>query len=371
VYPSTQNAWLTGGITESHARAVARGLHTAMIAVEPEVRAEARSAAEATLLEISKDYSVDYANAAVKRIRAAVDPDGVRVSAMESEGKEYFKLTPVADGYVAQGWFTHLTGTKLATVLQGRRNSLFHQGETGDKPSLDGDAVARDDAGDRLYPDDLSARHVYRQNAMVLGHIADELLTAGDAGVIQGERPHVEISISLDDFVNGARPGELLLMGTSAPDNLSLLAGSLVRELSCDSRVRRVVTRDPSAEAAAQSGRRTEDPEAGLIGRLMAEPSEVVDYGRAHRTVPAGLRRILGRRDRGCIYPGCTRPFVHTHGHHVKHWADGGETSLDNLASLCSTHHHLIHAQGYAVTPTPGKSPNQPGYWTIRPPQRE
>ena len=29
--------------------------------------------------------------------------------------------------------------------------------------------------------------------------------------------------------------------------------------------------------------------------------------------------------------------------HHVKHWADGGETKLDNLVLLCRRHHRLIH----------------------------
>jgi len=30
-------------------------------------------------------------------------------------------------------------------------------------------------------------------------------------------------------------------------------------------------------------------------------------------------------------------------GHHVKHWAQGGETSLCNLVSLCRFHHRLLH----------------------------
>ena len=37
------------------------------------------------------------------------------------------------------------------------------------------------------------------------------------------------------------------------------------------------------------------------------------------------------------------------HGHHVKHWANGGETSLDNLVLLCPTHHRLVHEGGFDV----------------------
>ncbi|MCC5874431.1 MAG: HNH endonuclease [Gammaproteobacteria bacterium] len=36
----------------------------------------------------------------------------------------------------------------------------------------------------------------------------------------------------------------------------------------------------------------------------------------------------------GCRFPGCHRTkFVD--GHHIEHWADGGETRLDNLVSVC------------------------------------
>ncbi len=69
---------------------------------------------------------------------------------------------------------------------------------------------------------------------------------------------------------------------------------------------------------------------------------EVLSVGRKTRTVPAAIRRALRARDRGCRFPGCThRRFVDAH--HVRHWADGGETRLDNLVLLCSRHHTLVH----------------------------
>jgi hypothetical protein len=45
--------------------------------------------------------------------------------------------------------------------------------------------------------------------------------------------------------------------------------------------------------------------------------------------------------------PGCNIRF--TQGHHVKHWANGGETKLSNLLNLCYYHHHLVHDGGYGV----------------------
>jgi hypothetical protein len=73
-----------------------------------------------------------------------------------------------------------------------------------------------------------------------------------------------------------------------------------------------------------------------------------LDVGRRQRTVSTALRRALGARDQGCVFPGCHHArFIDAH--HVKHWADGGDTHLDNLVSLCTTHHRLVHEGGFAI----------------------
>lgn len=33
----------------------------------------------------------------------------------------------------------------------------------------------------------------------------------------------------------------------------------------------------------------------------------------------------------------------------MKHWADGGETNLDNLVLLCTHHHTVVHHHGWDV----------------------
>jgi hypothetical protein len=74
---------------------------------------------------------------------------------------------------------------------------------------------------------------------------------------------------------------------------------------------------------------------------------EPLSIGRRSRTIPPPMRRALRVRDKGCRFPGCTNTRF-TDGHHIQHWADGGETSLDNLVMLCRHHHHLVHEGGFA-----------------------
>jgi HNH endonuclease len=35
--------------------------------------------------------------------------------------------------------------------------------------------------------------------------------------------------------------------------------------------------------------------------------------------------------------------------HHLDHWANGGETSPDNLTLLCTYHHRLLHEGGFRI----------------------
>ena len=74
---------------------------------------------------------------------------------------------------------------------------------------------------------------------------------------------------------------------------------------------------------------------------------KILDVGRRTRTIPTAIRRALTVRDEACQFPGCG--LKHCEAHHLKHWADGGETSLDNLVLLCRHHHRAVHEEGYRI----------------------
>jgi hypothetical protein len=115
-----------------------------------------------------------------------------------------------------------------------------------------------------------------------------------------GERYQVVVHVDADVLANAEAAGQSVLEGGSR-----VPAGTSQR-LACDAS--RVVMRHDAE------------------GR-------VVEVGARTRTVPPALRQALHHRDRGCRFPACGIRFGQ--GHHIRHWAHGGPTSLSNLTMLC------------------------------------
>jgi hypothetical protein len=88
--------------------------------------------------------------------------------------------------------------------------------------------------------------------------------------------------------------------------------------------------------------------DSGVIDVIEDEQGVPLSVGRKRRTMSGQLKRALLERDKTCTFPGCTNR-MYLEGHHIKHWADGGETSLRNSALLCSTHHHHVHEYKYTI----------------------
>ncbi|HEX7743780.1 MAG TPA: DUF222 domain-containing protein, partial [Micromonosporaceae bacterium] len=89
--------------------------------------------------------------------------------------------------------------------------------------------------------------------------------------------------------------------------------------------------------------------DAGILPAVLGGQGQVLDVGRQRRPVTGALRRALVLRDRGCAFPGCDRPPRWTDAHHIRHWADGGTTSLDNAVLLCRHHHRETHRRDWQV----------------------
>jgi hypothetical protein len=78
-------------------------------------------------------------------------------------------------------------------------------------------------------------------------------------------------------------------------------------------------------------------------------PSLPLDIGNSD-SIPAGIRRAVQLRDRGCAWPKCGRPAAWCDVHHLQHKKDGGKTSVTGCVLLCQYHHDVcIHRRGWRL----------------------
>ena len=107
--------------------------------------------------------------------------------------------------------------------------------------------------------------------------------------------------------------------------------------------------------------------DAQVVPVVLGTAGEVLDQGRGRRLFDRAQVRHLWLRDRGCTFPGCTRPAGWTDAHHLVHWADGGPTSIDNAALLCRAHHSVVHTHRYGARIS--AHPNGPPHveWDLTP----
>jgi 5-methylcytosine-specific restriction endonuclease McrA len=107
---------------------------------------------------------------------------------------------------------------------------------------------------------------------------------------------------------------------------------------------------EEGSHVSAETSRRLACDASRVVMRHVEE-GRVVEIGARTRTIPPALRRALQHRDRTCRFPGCHVRVGQ--GHHVRHWAQGGPTTLANLLLLCRRHHRAVHEEGYHVAPGP------------------
>jgi hypothetical protein len=253
-----------------------------------------REKVEAALLDDAPNFEGKRFEAIAKRILLHLNQDGKAPDDRELvQPKREFHCTTRKDGSLAfRGHVDSETGAKLTALLS---------------------PLAKPKSGKDL-------RTTVERQGDAFAEIIELASTSEDLPEQGGERPHLALSMSFEDFVMMQKPAEV--------EGEGLMDPASVMRIACDSKVMRVV--------------------------LGAE-NEILNIGRASRTIPTAIRRALNVRDKGCAFPGCgTRPRQ-CHGHHVEHWAKGGKTDLDNLVLLCGFHHRVIHHGHWMVTMVNGR----------------
>jgi hypothetical protein len=254
----------------------------------------ARPDTEAQLLAIGREGTAEHVRRLVRAWRRMDHKAEAREAAQQHAGRA-LQVFPDEDGTVRiRGRLAPEVGALLLKALAAARETLYQrrheQAPEADPPTME------------------------QQQADALALLAETALHHELDPGAPGERYQVVVHVDAAVLADAEAPGQSVL-----EDGGRLPAGSSQR-LACDAS--RVVMRHDA------DGR-------------------VVEVGARTRTIPPALRRALQHRDGGCRFPGCGVRFGQ--GHHIRHWAQGGPTTLSNLALVCNRHHRAVHEEGFQV----------------------
>ncbi len=233
--------------------------------------------------------------------RLRIDPDGVLADDNRAHERRWFECEQTYGGvFVLRGELDAEGGALVKTAIDALSQGMTHD----------------------------ETRTGSQRRADALVELAATQLRCGDHRDVHGQRPHLTLTVSAATLRGDADgwPAELRGVGPIHPET--------ARRIACDAALTVVAVAPPAA--------------GGSAWKPLRPPVLPLAVGRETRTIPAHLRTALNLRDQGCRFPGCDRPPAWTDGHHIIHWPDG-PTELDNLVSLCRTHHRRVHEQGWRI----------------------
>jgi hypothetical protein len=242
---------------------------------------------EATLLQAATTMDPGRFASVTKDFEHRVDADSVLAEANRAYARRYLHISEPSNGLVRLDGLLDAEG---GAIVRTTLNAVTSKDKNDERS-----------AGQRMH------------DALI--DICKRAMDTGKLPERGGQRPHLIITTTVDALASRQGQPAGKLHGTAG------VPAETIRRQACDAAVTRI------------SGR----------AELDAEVSE------ANRTIPPAARRALIARDRGCIFEGCGRPPEWTDAHHVRHWIDGGPTTLENLALLCRRHHRLVHEGGWKL----------------------
>ncbi len=303
---ATAEAMLTGTVTWRHALVI----NQALAQVPPEACAEA----ERSLVDHARTLDPGQLRRVGDRLVHCFDRQRADDAAIRKLDRRGLSVAETMDGMVSvNGLLDPVTGSLLMTALDGK----LRPGADSDH----GDGHRHDDrTGGAAKGDEV--RTWAQRRADALAEICDEWLQNVNTATVGGVRPHLSVIVDHATLVSqksdaasaGVEPAQLAWVGPITTTEAQMIG--------CDATVSRVVTDGPS---------------------------QVLDVGRATRTIPPALRRAVAARDRSCVGPGCHRPPEHCDVHHIVFWEHGGDTSLDNTVLVCRRHHGLVHLKQWQI----------------------
>jgi hypothetical protein len=260
---------------------------------------------EARLLAVGRAGTSAHVERIVRGWRREDRLAEAREAARQHVGRTLHVVQDEDGTVVIRGRLTPEVGALLVRALDAARETLYQRARRAENaPSAPDPAM--------------QAPTRAQQQADALALLAETALHHELDPGAPGERYQVVVHVDAAVLEEPAQPGQTALEGGIR------VSAETSRRLACD--VSRVVMRHD-------------------------QDGQVVEVGARTRTIPPALRRALHHRDKTCRFPGCGGRVGE--GHHVRHWANGGPTTLTNLLLLCRRHHRAVHEEGYQVARGP------------------
>ena len=278
--PAVAEAFAAGDISARHASVIAD-------AFTPK-RAAAMTAFEDVLADVARNAAPDELGRAVRRITDALDGDGGAATDEELFERRRYDGSRSVDDMLN------------VNALYDPESAAIH--EKAIDAEMERDFRADDPRTPKQRRADAST-NIFRQS-----------LDRGMIGSSRAVRPHISEVIHLDEQP-GATPDLVAIVRNERRIHSRLSRATLDR-IRCDCDITRV---------------------------LMIGESEILDVGRAQRTVTAAQWKALVVRDQHCQHPRCNQPPTRCEAHHKRYWEHDGPTDLENLELLCWFHHREKH----------------------------
>ncbi|WP_084345783.1 HNH endonuclease signature motif containing protein [Rhodococcus sp. 1163] len=356
ILATTATAATEGALDEEHQHIITNFFRT----LSPDIDPETRHHAEQQLTELARQLGPDNFKVAARRLFDTLDPDGTNEDEQQIAEQCYFRIKDQGQHGLSKGTFLIDAETRAyleaafakwakpgmcnpsdatpttdsihhdsGSSSSGDRRSESGGGSSGrsisatggasgsastkgsDSPSGSGSGSSEASSTDTDTDTDDRARRDCRSQGRrqhdALKTIVRQMLASGDLGTHRGLPVTTVITMSLSDL-------------ESATGHAVTATGSLIR------------MRDAIRMAS----------HAHHYLVLFDDHGRSLHLGRTKRIATADQRIVLIAADRGCTFPGCTRPATWSQVHHIDEWATGGNTDIDTLTYGCDMHHPLI-----------------------------
>ncbi|MFC8800120.1 DUF222 domain-containing protein [Promicromonospora sp. NPDC057138] len=291
---------------------------------------------EEQLLDWSTQNGPDRFRGLVRYFARHADPEADERGYSRAKDREYLDVSPTMGGYHVSGFLTEEHGLAVTTAL--------------------GSVMGAPAPGDDRTPG--------QRRGQALADLARVVLDNGHTGTGASVRPHVSVTVSWTELQALATKNRITnrttkrttkntMTGTATGTNQTGTTGTPGTTGPAGTPSSPNVPNVPNVKAPAVFTETGSPVPTSLLRRIACDSqvtrivfgpdSQILDVGRAQRTITGQLRRAVIARDKHCVLGQCDQPPSRCEVHHAEtHWADGGHTSAANAALLCYHHHDLV-----------------------------